>query len=130
MKARKQASWLITAILLIATLSSPFALNGHALADDYGYSVRYHADGGGVTYNAGNEKRVEYADGSWSHYVREGNWEYRRHSSGVFEAWFYDDLNQVSRFDIRNPNTGVREIGENPYPTNPFAVTWSRRLPL
>lgn len=130
MKGWKRAPLLIAAIALMASLWSPLGVNRHALADEYGYGVKHHADGGGVTYNDGDERRIEYADGSWVHYVREGNWEYRRHSSGVFEAWFYDDLNEVSRFDIRDPNTGVRRIGENPYPTNPFAVKWSRRLRL
>lgn len=130
MKVWKQASRLNVAIVLIASFSSLLALDRHALADDYGYSVKPHADGAGTTFNTGNEKRIEYVDGSWVHYVREGNWEYRRHSHGVLEAWYYDDARQVARFDIRDPQSGVRKIGESPYPTNQFAASWSKFAPL
>jgi|688.fasta_scaffold713025_2 hypothetical protein len=93
----------------------------------YGYGFQMHEDGGGVTTRAGNEMLVERADGTATYYRRSGDWEYRQHNNGVHGYYHYDDVRQVQRFDYRNPRTGARIIGENPYPTNPYNRAWSRR---
>ena len=95
----------------------------------YGFGVDTHDDGQGVTTRLGDRMIEERSDGSWTSYKRDGDWEYRQHNTGVVEYWFYDDVNQVQKYDIRDPNSGTRVIGENPYPTNPYGIKWRKRVP-
>lgn len=94
----------------------------------YGFGVDVHKDGMGVTIRTGNTQVEERADGSWTRYRRAGDWEFRVHNTGTKEYWFFDDLREVQKFDIRDPNTGIRLIGENPYKSNPFGMKWQKRL--
>ena len=87
-----------------------------------------HADGRGVTHVQGNKKLVQRVDGPSSLYTRNGGWETHEMSQGVWGARYYDDFHGVTRFYYRNPNTGIRTIGEHPYPDNDFGQGWSQQM--
>jgi predicted nucleic acid-binding Zn-ribbon protein len=87
-----------------------------------------HNDGRGVTHVQGNQTLVQRANGPSSLYTRDGDWERHEMSHGVWGMRHYDDFREVTRFDYINPHTGIRTIGEQPYPENDFGQGWSQRM--
>jgi len=115
-------------------IAQPYSYEGTTSVNEYGetaygFGCDYHDDGQGLTIRTGNTQVEKRSNGRWTRFTRDGNWEYRQHNTGVEEYWFYDDVNQVQKFDIRDPNSGARTIGVNPYPTNPYGTSWKRRVP-
>jgi hypothetical protein len=117
----RHAKLCLSSVALALVLCLGTASSAHA---QYGTSVEPHVDGK-VTYRRGNETLVQRTDGSYVLYRRFGNWHYFQESTGKFGAYFYDNVRRVQRFDIRDPRTGRREIGENPYKGNRSAIGWS-----
>ena len=87
-------------------------------------AVEVHEDGQGVTIRQGNQTLVRRNGGHAELITRVGNWEYRQHSNGVYGAYYYDNVKGVQRYDFRDPRTGQRKIGENPYPNTPYYYGW------
>jgi predicted nucleic acid-binding Zn-ribbon protein len=87
-----------------------------------------HNDGRGVTHVQGKQTLVQRANGPSSLYTRDGDWESHEMSHGVWGMRHYDDFREVTRFDYTNPHTGIRTIGEQPYPENDFGQGWSQRM--
>jgi hypothetical protein len=92
--------------------------------------VSYHRDGMGRTTTLGDQTLVERVDGPAALYTRQNDWEFIQWGNGVYGARHYDSLRGVQQFDMRNPWTGTRTIGEEPYPGNYSGQSWSQQLPL